>query len=141
MSFGRKSPNTCFIKYDADEEFQAIQLTGIKRERITDVSAQNDKLPRQYQAIKLPILAAKKKNIFLTCMYVKLVSHQQNFKSTIRHNLHNKTKLAYCLKQMFWSMTVPLALIMNRIHKGRAMFSYAPVICIHASPTYGDGRG
>ena len=71
MCFGKKSPNTCFIKYEFDEEFQAIQLTGIKRGRITDVSSQNDKLPRQYQAIKLPLLAAKKEKYLLDLLVCK----------------------------------------------------------------------
>ena len=63
VRFKKKSPNTCFIKYDFDEEFQAIQLTGIKTGRSTSVNSQNDKLQRQYQAIKLPISAANKKDL------------------------------------------------------------------------------
>ena len=31
MRFEIESPNSCFIKYDYDEEFQAIQLTRVKR--------------------------------------------------------------------------------------------------------------
>ena len=87
MRFEKESPNTCFIKYDFDEEFQAIQLTGIKRGRSTDVSSPNDKLPRRYQA-KLPISAAKKKDLVDLCKagiiptefheYYKTLPSQQN---------------------------------------------------------------
>ena len=66
MRFQKESPNTCFIKYELDEEFQAIQLTGIKRGRSTDVTSTSDKLPRRYHA-KLPISAAKKKDLVDLC--------------------------------------------------------------------------
>ncbi|MEW8545290.1 MAG: hypothetical protein AB2693_17345 [Candidatus Thiodiazotropha sp.] len=66
MRFQKETPNTCLIKYDLDEEFQAIQLTGIKRGRSTDVSSTSEKLPRRYQS-KLPISAAKKKDLVDLC--------------------------------------------------------------------------
>ena len=87
MRFEKESPNTCFIKYDFDKEFQAIQLTGIKRGRSTDASSPNDKLPRGYQA-KPPISAAKKKDLVDLCKagiiptefhdYYKTLPSQQN---------------------------------------------------------------
>ena len=61
MRFQKESPNICFIKYELDEEFQVIQLTGIKPGRST-VTFTSDKLPRRYHA-KLPIPAAKKKDL------------------------------------------------------------------------------
>ena len=68
MRFQKESSNICFIKYELDEEFQAIQLTGIKRERSTDVTSTSDKLPKRYYA-KLPLSAAKKKDLVGLCKF------------------------------------------------------------------------
>ena len=62
----KESPDTCLIKYEYDEEFMSINLTGAKRSRTTDVPVSSDELPLRYKS-KLPISAAKKKDLLSLC--------------------------------------------------------------------------
>ena len=86
MRFEKASPDTCLIKYEYDEEFQSIKLTGTKRGRATDVAISGDELPQIYKT-KLSISAAKKKDLLDLCKsggvpsefhdyYKSLPSHQ-----------------------------------------------------------------
>ena len=58
MRLMKESPDTCFIKYDYDNKFQSIKLTGAERGPTTDVPVSSDELPWRYKS-KLPISAAK----------------------------------------------------------------------------------
>ena len=86
MRFMKESPDTCLIKYEYDEEFMSIKLTGAKRGRTTDVPVSSDELSRRYKS-KLPISAAKKMDLLSLCKsgivplefheyYKSLPSHQ-----------------------------------------------------------------
>ena len=86
MRLMKKSPDTCLIKYDYDNKFQSIKLTGAKRGPTTDVPVSSDELPQRYKS-KLPISAAKKKDLLSLCKssivpsefheyYTSLPSHQ-----------------------------------------------------------------
>ena len=45
MHLMKESPDTCLIKYDYDNKFQSIKLTGAKRGPTTDVPVSSDELP------------------------------------------------------------------------------------------------
>ena len=65
MRFEKADPDSCLIKYTYDEEFQSIKLAGTKRGRASDVTI-SDELPQRYNS-KLPISAAKKKDLLAIC--------------------------------------------------------------------------
>ena len=65
MRFQKDIPDTCFIKYEYDEEFQSIKVTGSKRGCGLDV-VPSEPLPTRYVS-KLPISAAKKKDLLNLC--------------------------------------------------------------------------
>lgn len=66
MRFRKDNPDMCFFKYDFDEEFQCLKLTGSKRGRSMDVGPTSESMPRRYKS-KIPISAAKKKDLVQLC--------------------------------------------------------------------------
>lgn len=77
MRFQKDIPDTCFIKYEYGEEFQSIKVTGSKRGCGLDVPP-NDPRPTRYMS-KLPISAAKKKDLLNLCKSGVIPSEFHNF--------------------------------------------------------------
>ena len=67
MRYTKKEPGTCYIKYDFDEEFQEVKVYGTKRGRSAETeSVKIGGIPQKYKS-KLPISAAKKKDLMQMC--------------------------------------------------------------------------
>ena len=62
-----RTDGTCYIKYDFDEEFQEVKVYGTKRGRSAETeSVKIGGIPQKYKS-KLPISAAKKKDLMQMC--------------------------------------------------------------------------
>ena len=66
MRYIKSEPGSCFIKYDFEEEFQEIKVYGTKRGRAAGAGTSKGGIPRKYDS-KLPISAAKKKDLMQMC--------------------------------------------------------------------------
>ena len=92
LRYIKSEPGSCFIKYDFKEEFQEIKKYRTKRGRAAGASTAKGGIPQKYDS-KLPISAAKKKDLMQMCRTGVIPPEVHDFYESLPSNASAPDKL------------------------------------------------